>query len=331
MHFWSVWHEGKSFEHYRDVKPRFCPEFGFQSFPPISTIKGFAESGDDLNIASAVMESHQKNSGGNARIAETMFRYFRFPMDFGNFCYLSQVQQGLAIRTVVEYWRSLKTHCMETLYWQLNDTWPVASWSGLDHGGSWKALHYMARRCFAPVAVFAIPEAEGKGFRCMAVNDGEASIALDVDMISLAPDGVLTKLPRLHGSVPADKAVSLGHAEARDGEILFFSWRDETGQSHRNHAVHQPYKALAMKPPQLNHMTSREAGQLRIDIEAAYPALFVMAETDVPGCFSDNVVDVLPGKTATLTFTPDDSTRLDEAMKSLVLRDLHSCSSSRKG
>lgn len=78
MHFWSVWHEGRDFEHYCDVKPRFCSEFGFQSYPSIDVIRSFAGPAD-LNIASPVMESHQKNAGGNARIAETMFRYFRFP------------------------------------------------------------------------------------------------------------------------------------------------------------------------------------------------------------------------------------------------------------
>ncbi len=122
MHFWSVWHEGRDFEHYRDVQPRFCSEFGFQSYPSMPVIKRFAATADH-NIASPVMESHQKNAGGNARIAETMFRYFRFPVDFPNFVYLSQVQQGLAIQTAVSYWRSLKPHCMGTLIWQLNDTW----------------------------------------------------------------------------------------------------------------------------------------------------------------------------------------------------------------
>ncbi|MGB9141618.1 MAG: glycoside hydrolase family 2 protein, partial [Aestuariivirga sp.] len=91
MHFWSVWHEGRNFEHYRDVKPRFCSEFGFQSFPSMAAMKTFAQPAD-LNIASPVMESHQKNKGGNARIAETMFRYFRFPMTFADFVYISQIQ-----------------------------------------------------------------------------------------------------------------------------------------------------------------------------------------------------------------------------------------------
>ena len=170
MHFWSVWHEGKSFDHYRTVRPRFCSEFGFQSFTSRPVIDTFAGAGD-LNIASPVMESHQKNAGGNARIAETMFRYFRYPEGFDNFVYLSQIQQGLAIRTAVDYWRSLKPHCMGTLYWQLNDTWPVASWASLDHGGRWKALHYMARRFFQPVNVVAIPAADGRTFQFSAIND----------------------------------------------------------------------------------------------------------------------------------------------------------------
>ena len=172
MHFWSVWHEGRDFEHYRDVRPRFCSEFGFQSYPSMPVIRSFADEAD-LNIASPVMESHQKNAGGNARIAETMFRYFRFPKDFANFVWLSQVQQGLAIKTAVDYWRSLKPHCMGALYWQLNDTWPVASWSSLDYGGGWKLLHYMAKRFFAPVTVSAIPT-DG-AFRVTAVNDTAAA------------------------------------------------------------------------------------------------------------------------------------------------------------
>jgi beta-mannosidase len=331
MHFWSVWHEGKSFEHYRSVSPRFCSEFGFQSFPPVSTVRRFATGEDDLNIASAVMESHQKNAGGNARIAETMFRYFRFPMDFGNFCYLSQIQQGLAIRTAVEYWRSLKPHCMGTLYWQLNDTWPVASWSSLDHGGGWKAMHYMARRFFAPLAVFAIPETDGMCLRMMAVNDGAADASLDVDITSVAPDGTVTTLPRLRGNAPTGKAVLLGLFTPQDGEVLFFSWRGADGTIHRNHAAHQPYKALALQPPHLTQTINCQDGHLRIALQTQSPALLVMAETDVPGCFSDNVIDILPGETAALTFRPDDPSHLDEAMQSLVIRDLYSSSHTQKG
>ena len=97
-----------------------------------------------------------------------------------NFVYLSQIQQGLAIKTAVEYWRSLKPHCMGTLYWQLNDTWPVASWSSLDYGGGWKALHYMARRFFQPVSVVAIPEEGTLHFHGLNDLAGPQSLELSV-------------------------------------------------------------------------------------------------------------------------------------------------------
>ena len=206
MHFWSVWHEGRSFEHYRDVKPRFCSEFGFQSFPSMATIKTFAEPGD-MNIASPVMESHQKNAGGNARIAETMFRYFRFPTRFADFVYVSQIQQGLAMRTAVEYWRTLKPHCMGTLYWQLNDTWPVASWSGLDHGGGWKALHYMARRFFEPVAVFAVPV--GDDIVLTGVNDTREDVVVTVKYFAVSVSGARIDLGEKAATLPTDTSIEL--------------------------------------------------------------------------------------------------------------------------
>jgi beta-mannosidase len=312
------------------VKPRFCSEFGFQSFPSLHIIKGFVESDDDLNIASPVMESHQKNAGGNARIAETMFRYFRFPVDFGNFVYLSQVQQGLAIRTAVEYWRSLKPHCMGTLYWQLNDTWPVASWSGLDHCGGWKALHYMARRFFAPIAAVAIPDKATGLLRILGVNDTASAFALSVEVTSVTPAGGVTALATLKGEVAADRACVLGEVAPRRGEILFLSWRDTTGRIVRSHVAPEPYKALALARPGIRRQISLHVGTLRIDIAAEKPAFYVMAETSVPGSFSDNVIDLLPGETVTLHFTPDDPGAIDLAMSSLVIRDLYSSSSTKK-
>jgi len=133
-HYWSVWHEAKDFSAYRDVQPRFASEFGFQSFTSMNVIETFTNP-EDLNPSSPVMESHQRNTGGNARILETMTRYFRFPRDFGQMVFLSQIQQGLAIKTAIEFWRSTKPRCMGTLFWQINDTYPVASWSSLDYGG----------------------------------------------------------------------------------------------------------------------------------------------------------------------------------------------------
>ncbi len=329
MHFWSVWHEGKNFEHYRDVHPRFCSEFGFQSYPSLHVVKKLAASPDDLNIASAVMESHQKNAGGNARIAETMFRYFRFPSDFGNFCYLSQIQQGLAIKTAVEYWRSLKPHCMGTLYWQLNDTWPVASWASLDHGGGWKAMHYMAKRFFSPVAVMAVPDKSSGGVVIKAVNDRPGKQKLALDLIILDPAGRAKPFKTISATLPPDKAVDvlkLKKGELPAGHVLIMDFEGGDGSKGRSHFASEPYKALNIVNPELTQTAKIAGGSLVISLKAKHAALFVVAETGVEGRYSDNVLDLLPGEQASITFTPDDPSQLEAALNDLIIRDLYSSS-----
>jgi beta-mannosidase len=313
MHFWSVWHEGKDFEHYRDVKPRFCSEFGFQSFPSMAVMKQFAKP-EDMNISSPVMDSHQKNVGGNARIAETMFRYFRFPMKFDDFVYVSQIQHGLAMRTAVEYWRTLKPHCMGALYWQLNDTWPVASWSGLDHGGAWKSLHFMAKRFFAPVAAFAVPSKDGTTISIMGVNDSLTAVQAEVECEAVKPNGERRKIKLQNQLVPTDRAVevmSFSVDELQDAILHITLNGTDT-----NHFALKPYKSYAFEDSDI--VVTIEGNCLAL--HAAKPAYYVSLEADVAGHFSDNAFDLLPGDSKIVFFTAEDVS----AKPNFTIRDLYS-------
>ena len=152
VHYWDVWHGQKPFSDYQKYFFRFCSEFGFQSFPCLKTVEAFTEEAD-RNIFSKVMESHQKNDSANGKMLYYLSENFRYPKDFKSLLYVTQVLQGMAIKSGVDHWRRNRGRCMGTLYWQLNDNWPVASWAGIDYYGRWKALHYMAARFYAPVAV----------------------------------------------------------------------------------------------------------------------------------------------------------------------------------
>ena len=306
MHFWSVWHEGEDFAHYRSVRPRFCSEFGFQSYPSMAVIRRFAGP-DDMNIASPVMESHQKNRGGNARIAETMFRYFRFPEGFENFVYLSQVQQGLAIRTAVEGWRSLKPHCMGSLIWQLNDTWPVASWASLDHGGGWKSLHYMARRFFRPFLVAAVPGPDGTTIDLFAVNDREApvNVAVVVEAITVRGQSLWQRSVKAGvGTEAAAVIASVAATDIPDDAVLIWRWIGPDGETCVEHCAPAAYKALPLTDPGLRAECAATPPGYEIALTASALALHVVVEADMPGQFSDNVVDVVPGCPVRLDFRP---------------------------
>ncbi|MEW9617545.1 glycoside hydrolase family 2 protein, partial [Shinella sp. S4-D37] len=305
MHYWSVWHENRPFADYRSVRPRFCSEFGFQSYTSLPVIRTYAGAGD-MNIASPVMELHQKNAGGNERIAGTMFRTFRFPTDFANFVYLSQVQQGLAIKTAVEYWRSLKPHCMGTLYWQLNDTWPVASWSSLDYGGRWKAMHYLVKRFFQPVAVAAIPE--GEAIRFSLVNDTPADVTVDLAIFLIDLKGARRPFAEVRAACTPDAAVTAATFAAADlpaGTLIAWRFTASNGMAGEGHHIHGTYKALALEPAGLT-LTQEDGpdGTIHLDVAATGLALFVMIETDEDGRYSDNAFDLAAGETRRIAFTP---------------------------
>lgn len=150
-HFWEVWHGQKDFSEYSKHNMRFVSEFGFQSFPSIKTVKTFTGE-SDRNIFSKVMESHQKSGEANGRMIYYLSHMFLFPRDFDSLLYLTQLMQALAVKHGVEHWRRNRGNNMGTLFWQLNDSWPVASWSSIDYFGRWKPLQYFSRYFFAQIA-----------------------------------------------------------------------------------------------------------------------------------------------------------------------------------
>jgi beta-mannosidase len=192
MHFWGVWHGLEPIENYTLQNPRFMSEFGFQSFPEMRTILSFAPPGD-LAIDSPVMMSHQKNHGGNERILTYMLREYPEPKDFASFVYISQVQQAEAIKVGAEHLRRNRPRTMGALFWQLNDCWPVASWSSIDYFGRWKALHYYARRFYADLLISPF------------AHDGAVDVYIVSDKLQATAGQVRTQLLDFDGKTLLDK------------------------------------------------------------------------------------------------------------------------------
>ena len=173
-HFWDVWHARHPVKDYEKWAFRFVAEFGMQSYSSPATNATFCAPGDD-NVFGPVMENHQKNCAGNQIILDYVSRRYRFPKGQDELIYLSQLNQACCMQTGVEHYRRLAPRCMGALYWQLNDCWPVASWSSIEFTGRWKALQYLARRFFAPALVSAhVPGSEGAiigNYRTSTVRD----------------------------------------------------------------------------------------------------------------------------------------------------------------
>ena len=244
------------------------------------------------------MEVHQRNEGGNARIVETLTRYFQFPRDFDQLTYVSQIQQALAMKTAIDSWRALKPRCMGTLYWQLNDTWPVASWSSIEYGGRWKVLQYIARHFYAPVNVVAVPR-DGQGrYAVVAVSDEPLTQDLRVDVKAVH---LRTGLQRTlwSGACMLDHEAAQTLVELEDAQVgaeefvqLQWSTQGDALKHCRDHLV-RPYKdaPLGTEPVRLTLIDGHA-----IRLESPQVSFFVWLETPVAGRFEDNAFTLLPGQ-----------------------------------
>lgn len=190
MHYWGVWHGDEAFEQYQKIMPRFMSEYGFQSFPEPASIRRFASLPQDAGFDSEVMQAHQRSPIGNQAIKRYMEKYLKVPAGFDDFILASQILQAEAIRSAIVAHRLNKPRCMGSLFWQLNDCWPAASWSSMDFYGRWKALHRHARRVYRPVLLALETQADGS-IRVMADNDGPADLSGKLVVLCASLDGSL--------------------------------------------------------------------------------------------------------------------------------------------
>ncbi|WP_374017044.1 glycoside hydrolase family 2 protein [Paenibacillus thiaminolyticus] len=303
VHYWEVWHGDKKFTEYRKHYFRFCSEFGFQSFPLLKTVRAFTEPGD-RNIFTPVMESHQKNEAGNSKILTGISDNFLNPKDFSSLLYVSQLLQAEAMRYGVEHWRRNRGRCMGSIYWQLNDCWPVASWSSLDYYGRWKALHYSAKRFYAPVLLSA--EEEGSQVKLCVTNDTRDRVKGTV--VWRLRDG--SSLIVQQGSIDME----ITPLSAREWVTLDFSDVIVSEKIKRNMyveyellvdgaAVSDGY-ALFVKPkhyqlqqPELRAVVTEEDDCFVIQVQASKLALFVELDfANIDAIFEDNYFHVSGGE-----------------------------------
>ena len=333
MHYWQVWHGGATFNEFYKVKPRFCSEFGFQSFPSLETVRTFAdETKGDFNLFSPVMDRHQKNGAGNAKILGMFGNYFRMPKDFAQTLYLSQVQQGLAIKTGVEYWHSLQPRNMGTIFWQLNDNWPVASWASLEYGGRWKVLHYLAKRFYAPV--------QSVMYRTAADAPLEAYFISDLPNMV---DGTVKVTLRRLADGKALKTIEIGVVLCGTGVLplnvpnwekdascfvtLETKVKDDAGKTYTHSEVFNldvwKHCDLPDTKVTLENVVKGKDGEFVLTLSATAPAFYVwLAVADDPaGRFEDNAFAMLSGKRQ-LVYRPGVKMTLAEFRKRLSINDL---------
>lgn len=299
-HDWNVWHGKKPFTYFRSTFPRFNSEFGLQSFPCMKTIETFTLP-EDRNIFSYVMEGHQKSLSGNEYINYYISQYFKFPVNFEALIYLSQAIQLEGIRYGVEHWRRNRNdqHCMGALFWQVNDCWPVASWSSIDYFGRWKALHYGAKRFFEPILVSACEE--GCSVELHVTNETlvESNGVLTwrlchVEHGILKEDSIDCQIGRLHSDCirKLDFSDILITKEDKRSYYLSYSYQSEGVTVGSGTVIFSPAKHFDFREP---HILCEKIDDRRYRLTSDQFCKFVEVTFEEDVILSDNFFDLVPG------------------------------------
>jgi len=328
-HYWEVWHGRKPFTAYRNQYPRFMSEFGFQALPPLETIRTFAPEAE-WNMTSYIMEQHQKNASGNALMVGQMLDTFRLPKDFESLVYLSLVLQAEGIRYGVEHWRRHPQRVSGALYWQLNDCWPVASWSSLDYFGRWKALHYAARRFYAPLMLSIEDDPPRQSLfitnDCRETWHGAARWALtklDGAVVTSGEKTIAAQPQSVTAVESLDFSSYLDIDSRRDLVFIAELWQEEMCVA-RQTAFFAPTKHLSLADPQINSQLTLKDGQLAIELSARSLARLVECKLiGADGVFSDNYFDLPAQRTITVTTPLPAGWDLSQAQSAFRVRSVY--------
>lgn len=309
-HYWDVWHGEKPFTEYRKFFFRYASEFGFQSFPCLKSVEQFTLP-DDRNIFSRVMERHQRNQAANGKILSYLSQTFRYPNSFDDLLYASQLMQAEAIRYGVEHWRRNRGRCMGAIIWQLNDIWPVASWASIDYYGRWKALHYAAKRFFAPVMISAEEEGElsqnpkineyhpaplEKSFRLNVCNETLRDVTGEVVWALRTPDGAIVRQNQQTLTIPAMSAKWLDKVDCADasltGHYISFAFVVDDVALSEGTCIFCAPKHFEFVDPRL---TLETRGDTLVVTSHAYAKQVWLESEDADLLLDDNAFDMNPG------------------------------------
>jgi beta-mannosidase len=303
-------------------------EYGFQSFPQIETVNTYTLP-TDHDIQSPVMMAHQRHPRGNQLVREYMLREYPEPKNFESFLYVSQVLQAEGIKLGAEHLRRIKPHNMGSLFWQLNDCWPVASWSSIDYTGRWKALQYYARRFYSDILVS--PHEENGRILVFVVSDRLRPVAaqLRLSLLDFAGNELWRKQDdiqiealssRSYSIVPLDTLLA---GKDSKGVFLFTEVLVGGKPVSSNEHFFQPYKNLSLSQPQIVTDVGAVRSGFKITLSAdKFARAVYLSSPNYAGFFADNYFDLIPGRKVEVVFRPSGAVGLNDFRDQLRTRTM---------
>ena len=318
VHYWGVWWGELPYEIYREKVGRFNSEFGYQSYPSMTTLKMIDEN---LDFDNPVIQAHQKHARGEKLIMDHVVRYFGEPTDFEDYVYLSQLSQAYGMDIAISAQRGSRPRSMGSLYWQLNDAWTSISWSSIDYYGNKKALHYKLSEIYAPI-LLGMDETENGLYNLWISNDLQRDINGRVRILVEDMKGnqmfAFSEVVdiKANSCYRLPESIKINVSKKRKSECFarIILMEEDTVLSERLHFFVYP-KDLKLVKTELEPKVTFADGKYTLEFNSKVFVKDVFVSTTEAGEFSANYFDVLPNTTKVITFVPEDKEKNDLKFK----------------
>jgi beta-mannosidase len=312
-HYWGVWWGELPFEIWKEKTGRFMSEFGFQSYPDFSSVKKFTVE-EDWNINSQVMRNHQKHGRGIEIITNYMEKYFGVPEKFEDYLYVSQLLQAYGVGDALETHRIRTPHCMGTLYWQINDCWPVASWSSIDYYGNKKALYYTAKNIFEEIILASEMQSDTLAVYLVSdlLEDINGQLVIEVvdffgnvlrkDIVNYVTAASNTSSRVCYYPIRRDFTAKA------DELFVLLSFTGDNQDVKLTKVQYLTYpKNLKLPESEINLSIQKTKNGYTINVKSGVLSKNIYISSSENGEFSDNYFDLLPNSEKIITFTPENN------------------------
>lgn len=328
-HYWGVWGQQQPISTFNKFIPRFMSEYGFQSFPEFKSVKKYTIE-EDWDIYSDVMKSHQRSNIGNKSIERYMKYWFKKPKDFESFLYVSQLLQAKGMKIAIEAHRRNMPYCMGSLYWQMNDCWPVASWSTIDYYGNWKASHYQVKELYKPIKSMFFEKDGAIELHIVSDELTSKKANLNLEVMNFKGEVLNTYIKDINIQSNSSQVYFKGdfkklinHSQKEDTFIVAILKDEDNRLFDESLFFFQPSSKLKLTQPTIKYIiTNQEERRFLLEIRSDALAKNVRFNTVIKGRFSNNYFDVVPGKSYSIYFNSKENITIDQFEETVEVMSL---------
>lgn len=299
-HLWHVWHGLRDLTYYRKRLTRFCSELGLESLPSMTAIRSFAEE-SDFSLDSEIFNAHQKCVGGNKKILYYLLSRYNLPVNFADYVYLSNLTQKTCVTDAAEHWLRNSGRCNGILYWQLNDNWPVSSWSSIDYTGKFKALQYGIRHSYAPVSVSLENNKSLVDVYLINHTLEDKQVTLKCGLVTFSGETKYfeeSEITLEKTSVTKIKTHNCAHYASKGlKDCVFYAYIVENGKEiNKKTVLFTKDRKLKLEEGAVSYTVEKNGNKTVIKLKARSFARSVQLDYAGTAPFSDNYFDLLPNE-----------------------------------